>query len=163
MTAMTVGHTAAPLLLIDALNVAYWRGAPPSLRLPLALATGLIDRERTVRMIFDASTPFRLPSDERDAYRQLLAQPGLAVEVASGVPADRQLLRLARASGSVIISRDRFREHRARYRRLIDDPERLLGGHVSADTLLLPHLDLAIPLLPFGDVLRRLHADGARM
>jgi hypothetical protein len=153
-------HMNARPAPVPLLNVAYWRGTPPSLQLPLAMAAGLFGSARTARMIFDASTPFRLPEGERDTYRQLLAQPELAVEVASRVPADRQLLRLARASGAVIVSRDRFREHRARYRRLIDDPARVLAGHVSANTLLLPGLALTIPLVTCSEALRLLHAHG---
>jgi hypothetical protein len=155
--------TAVPLLLIDALNVAYWRGAPPSLRLPLALAAGLHERGRPARMIFDASTPFRLPAHERVAFHRLLEQPALAVAVASGVPADRQLLRLARRSGAAIISRDRFREHRARYRRLIDDPARVLGGHIAEDAFFLPGLNLVLPLAGCDDALDRLLVPTASM
>ncbi len=144
---MTEGPTAVPaLLLIDALNVAYWRGAPPSLRLPLALAVALLKARRRVRLVFDASTPFRLPEAEQAPYQRLIAEPTLAVPVPSGVPADRQLLRLARAGGAVIVSRDRFRDHRARYRRLIDDPARLLDGYASEALLTLPRLGLDAPV-----------------
>lgn len=133
-------------VLIDGLNVAYWLGRPPSLRLPLAVAKALHRRGHAAQLVFDASAPYKLPPDERDAYAALLAS-GRAMETPSGVPADRQLLRLARAGGAAIISRDRFRNHRARYRRLIDDPERLFDGYVEAGTVKIPALGIDAPLV----------------
>lgn len=133
-------------VLIDALNVAYWRGSPPSLRLPVAVAEALRRHGHTVQLIFDASAPHKLPPSERDAYAALL-QSGLAIEMPSGIPADRQLLRLARASGAAIISRDRFHDHRSRYRRLIDDPARLVDGFVDASAVKIPALGINAPLI----------------
>ena len=132
-------------VLIDGLNVAYWRGSPPSLRLPLAVADALRRRGHAVQLVFDASAPHRLPADERAAYTALL-QSGLAIQTPNGVPADRQLLRLARAGGAAIISRDRFRDHRSRYRRLIDDPARLFDGYVDAGILKIAALCIDAPL-----------------
>jgi hypothetical protein len=128
-------------LLIDGLNVAYWRGNPPSLALPLAVAAALFRHGHRVRLIFDASTPHRLPATQRENYARML-QSGQVEQTPSGVPADRHLLKLARAGGAAIISRDRFRDHRARYRKLIDDPGRLMDGYIEGDSVRIPGLGI---------------------
>ncbi|EIT71147.1 MULTISPECIES: hypothetical protein [Hydrocarboniphaga] len=63
-----------------------------------------------------------------------------------GRRADGELLRQARASGACIVSRDRFRDYRSRYRKLIDDPTRLFGGYVQEGQLQVPALDCSCPL-----------------
>ncbi|MES2684547.1 MAG: hypothetical protein V4650_13590 [Pseudomonadota bacterium] len=131
--------------LIDALNVAYWCGAPPSLRLPLALMRPLLVAGHEVLMIFDASAPHQLRG-EAALYEQLMQQPTLAMQMPSGRSADGELLRRARAGSACIISRDGYRDHRRRYRKLIDEPGRVCAGYVAADQLLLPSLPLSLPL-----------------
>lgn len=137
--------TARPVI-IDALNVAYWCGSPPSLRLPLALLVPLIARGQPVQLYFDASAPYRL-AGEAGLYAQLRRYPGHCIEVPSGRPADRVLLRQARITEGCILSRDRYRDHRRRFRRLIDDPTRLLAGGVAEGRLRVPALalDVALP------------------
>jgi hypothetical protein len=132
-------------ILIDALNVAWWCGAPPSLRFSVALLVALLRRGDRAQLYFDASAPHQL-SHERDVYEDLLAMTGHVVQAPSRTPADRLLLRHARDRSALIVSRDRFRDHRIRYRRIIDDPARVLSGHVEADTLCVPGLDLVAPL-----------------
>lgn len=132
-------------LLIDALNVAYWCGTPPSLRLPLALLRGALDAGHDAQLVFDASAPYRLP-DDAPCYAALLALTAYVTEVPSGRTADVTLLKRARDSGASIISNDRYRDHRRRFRRLIDDPARLLSGSVRDDQVLVPPLGLAAPL-----------------
>lgn len=130
-----------PSILIDALNLAYWCGEPPSLRLPLALLVRLLADGRPAQLVFDASARYRL-GDEAAIYAALRRHSAQVLEVPSGQPADRAILRLATRSGACVVSRDRFRDHRRRYRRLIDDPARLLGGIVEHDRLRLPGLSL---------------------
>lgn len=130
---------------IDALNVAYWCGQPPSLRLPITLIAGLLAAGHEALLCFDASARYQL-KDDAEAYAQLIQPEGLAFEVPSGIPADRVLLKKANASHGVILSRDHFRNHRRRYRRLIDDPARVIAGYVRNDRLLLPALALDLPL-----------------
>lgn len=131
---------------IDALNVAYWCGRPPSLRLPLALMTALLAEGYQAVLFFDASARYQL-GEESDLYAQLMQVPDHFVEVPSGRSADTELLKRARATGACIVSRDHFRDHRRRYRKLIDDPARLLMGFVSNEHLLVPALALDV-LLP---------------
>ena len=133
-------------ILVDALNVAWWCGAPPSLRLPVALLTALLRRGDQAWLYFDASAPHQLAHEQADYAALMRACPDRVVQVPSGRTADRLLLRHARARAAVIVSRDRFRDHRARYRRLIDDPSRLIGGDVDADVLRVPGLELWTPL-----------------
>lgn len=132
-------------LFVDALNVAYWCGQPPSLRVPIALITGLLAAGHEAVLCFDASARYQL-KDDAEHYQRLIQLDGIAFEVPSGIPADRILLRQANARGGIILSRDRFRDHRRRYRRLIDDPARVLAGQVRNDRLLLPALALDLPL-----------------
>lgn len=139
---------APPSILIDALNLAYWCGDPPSLRLPLALLTRLLADGRHAQLVFDASARYRL-GDEARLYAQLLEYPAQVLEVPSGQPADRAILRHATRSGACVVSRDKYRDHRRRYRRLIDDPARLLGGVVEDDRVQLPGLALDF-MLPFS-------------
>lgn len=135
--------TAMPLWL-DGLNIAWWCGAPPSLRLPVTLATGLFAAGHVVTVVFDASAIHHWPQ-EAALHTALLASPGIQ-QVPSGQPADRLLLREARRTHGVIVSRDGFRDHRRRYRRLIDDPARHVAGFVRDDALHLPALALHLPL-----------------
>lgn len=143
--------TAAPdrLVLVDAMNLAYWCGRPPSLRVPLAVCAALRARAQLVRLIFDASARYRLGA-EAALYLRLLDDVAGVHEVPSGRPADRELLRQARAQDALLLSRDRFRDHRRRYRRLIDDPARVFGGFVAADQVHVPALALrrALPATP---------------
>lgn len=138
---------APPSILIDALNLAYWCGDPPSLRLSLALLTRLLADGRHAQLVFDASARHRL-GDEAQLYVRLLEYPAQILEVPSGQPADRAILRRATASGACVVSRDKYRDHRRRYRRLIDDPARLLGGVVENDRVQLPGLGLDFMLPP---------------
>ncbi|HKY91330.1 MAG TPA: hypothetical protein VJM11_09835 [Nevskiaceae bacterium] len=132
-------------VLIDALNVAYWCGEPPTLRVPLALAVALLASGVEAILYFDANAKYRLP-DEGDVYARLVAFGSLCVEVPSGRRADGVMLRDARDTGAVIVTRDRFRDHRQRYRKLIDDPSRVVGGTVRDDRVRVPSLDLDAPL-----------------
>ena len=131
--------------LIDALNVAYWCGSPPSLVLPIALLAQLLRAGCNAQMVFDASARYQL-AGETVIYTQLIQRPTWAIEVPSGRTADGVMLRQARTSGGGILSRDRFRDHRRRFRKLIDDPTRLVAGHVTDETLIIPLLSLHAPL-----------------
>lgn len=130
---------------IDALNVAYWCGNPPSLRLPMTLMTRLLSDGHPVQMYFDASARYTL-TDEADLYGQLMQHPQHCIEVPSGRSADAVMLRFARSSGACMLSRDKYRDHRKRYRKLIDDPSRLMSGFVKEDCLVVPSLALNAPL-----------------
>jgi len=133
-------------LSIDALNIAYWCGSPPGLRLPIALLCGAIAAGHQAELIFDASTRYQLP-DDAALYAALLRDaPQIVIEVASGRTADALLLRHARATGGSLISNDRYRDHRRRFRKLIDDPARLLPGFVRDDRIYVPALALEVPL-----------------
>jgi len=132
-------------LLIDALNVAYWCGTPPSLRLPLTLLAGARAAGHDAELVFDASAPYRLAA-EADLYRALLQLPSRVTVVPSGRSADGVLLRQARLGGGSVISNDRYRDHRRRYRTLIDDPARLLSGSVRDDRIEVQALALLLPL-----------------
>lgn len=127
------------------MNLAYWCDRPPSLRVPLAVLAALRARGQPVRLIFDASARHRL-GEEAAQYLHGLAGDEAFEEVPSGRPADRELLRQARAQDALLLSRDRFRDHRRRYRKLIDDPQRVFGGYVADDRLHIPMLALDLPL-----------------
>lgn len=135
---------------IDALNVAHWCGATPQLRLPLALLLQLHRRGHAAHLYCDASARHRFAADGA-LYAQLLAQARYTQEVAAGRSADGALLRDARASGGCIISRDHYRDHRRRYRKLIDEPGRLLTGFVRDEVLHLPALALQVVLPATAD------------
>jgi hypothetical protein len=137
-------------VLLDGLNLAHWCGIPPSLRLPLGVLAALLRRGDAVRICFDASTRHRLAA-ESAVYDALLGHARYAMEVRSGIDADRVLLREATRQGACIVSRDRYRDHRRRHRRLIDDPAGLLGGSVSADRVQIPGLALDLPLPPSAE------------
>ena len=136
----------APVLLVDALNVAYWCGAPPTLRLPLGLAIGLLGQGSCVGLIFDASAGYQLPASEHAVYTQLLQSPALALQVPSGHSADRQLLTQAKAMKAAVISRDRFRQHRRKFRSIVGSLTRSLSGGVMGDQIHVPQLGLSCPL-----------------
>ncbi len=130
---------------IDALNLAYWCGAPPSLRLPLCALAELLRAGIAATLVFDANARYRL-QHEADVYAALAVDEQHVVVAPSGRPADRVMLRLATACGGRVLSRDKFADHRRRYRKLIDDPARLLPGWVHQDTLHLPALQIAASL-----------------
>lgn len=132
-------------VVIDALNLAYWCGDPPSLRLPIGLMAHLLAAGQRTLLYFDASARYRL-RDEAAVYEHLMQHPEHCVEVPSGRTADGVMLRYARSSGACIVSRDRYRDHRRRYRKLIDDPARLLPGWVADNRVRVPMLGLDAPL-----------------
>ncbi|MDO9451658.1 MAG: hypothetical protein Q7J29_02240 [Stagnimonas sp.] len=144
-TAEKASLAATPCVLVDALNVAYWSGNPPSLRLPLALMTQLLADGHRALMVFDASAPHQL-KHEHDLYRQLLQHSNHCIETPSGRSADGVLLRLARLNAACIVSRDHYRDHRRRYRKLIDDASRLHAGWVRDGCIHVPSLALSAPL-----------------
>ncbi|AXQ27791.1 hypothetical protein D0B54_03490 [Solimonas sp. K1W22B-7] len=132
-------------IFVDALNLAYWRSNPPSLRLPLTLLAQLLAERHDVVLYFDASARYRL-GGERELYERLLQHPRYCVEVPSGKSADGVMLRDAMACGGRVVSRDKYSDHRKRYRRLIDDPQRLLSGEVREGRVLVSKLNLDVPL-----------------
>ena len=132
-------------ILIDALNVAYWCGSPPSLRIPIALMAALLADGQEAVLYLDASARYRL-AHEADVYGMLTAYPQYVIEVASGRPADQAMLRSATSSGACVVSRDLYRDHRKRYRKLIDDPARLLSGEVAENRVLVPALGVCVRL-----------------
>jgi hypothetical protein len=130
---------------VDALNVAYWAGAPASLRLPLALLETLLKRGHVTTLFFDASARHHFAA-EAESYAALLAQRPDCIEVPAGRSTDALLLREARRCQALIASRDHFRAHRRRYRKLIDEPGRRCEGFVADDALHLPALALTATL-----------------
>ena len=137
-----------PPFLLDALNLAYWRGSPPSLRIPLSMAAGLLEKHGRVRLIFDASTRHRLSVAEQPLYERVLEDSSLAMQVPSGEQADRHLLQIARQESASIISRDRFRDHRRGFVSIIHNPQRLMDGWAAGDTVHVPVLELTTALYP---------------
>ncbi len=133
-------------IFIDALNLAYWCSNPPSLRLPLTVLAALLAQRRSAKLYFDASARHQL-KDEAGIYADLLQHSTEVIEVPSGKPADRVLLRDATTHGACILSRDKYRDYRKRYRRITDDPSRLLSGAVANHRVLVPALaiDSALP------------------
>ena len=126
--------------------MAYWCGRPPSLRLPLAVAGGLLTRAARTWLVFDASTVHQLAPDEHAIYQALLELPTVATQVPAGESADRTLLETAKAAGGCIVSRDRFREHRRRFRSIVGHSDRCLDGWVANDRIIVPGLDLDVVL-----------------
>ena len=111
----------------------------------MTLLAALLRRGDRARLYFDASAPHRF-AHERAEYDALIAMTQHVVIAPSGTPADRLLLRHARDRSARIVSRDRFRDHRVRYRRIVDDPWRLLSGWVECDTLRVPGVALNVRL-----------------
>lgn len=138
-------QSARRRVLIDALNVAYWCGNPPSLRMPMTLMIHLLADGHQATLYFDASASYRL-RDEAGLYARLMQHPRYFIEVPSGRSADKAMLRQATSSGACILSRDKYRDYRSRYRKLIDDPARLISGMVRDDRMLVPALALNVPL-----------------
>lgn len=132
---------------IDALNLAYWAGRVPTLRVPLALAAALAERGDRPVLFFDATLRHRYPHELDIAMAVTAGGEGIVIAPA-GVPADRLLLRHARDIGGVMVSRDRFGDHRRRFRRLIDDPTRRVDGFVADDHLQIPPLAVVVRLPP---------------
>ena len=127
------------------MNLAYWAGLPPSLRVPLGLMAALLARGDRPFAVFDANARYQLPPDEQPCYAALLQGPW-ASEVPSGDSADGHLLKLAVDSGACVISRDRFREFRRKYRTVTRNPERKLDGTVHDDQIFVPGAELAAEL-----------------
>lgn len=131
--------------MLDGLNLAYWAGLPPSLRVPLGLLAALLERGDRPVAVFDASARHQLPPDEQRCYAALLQSP-LAIQVPSGESADGHLLKLAVDAGACVISRDRFREFRRKYRAVTRNPDRRLDGIVRDDQIVVPGADLVAGL-----------------
>lgn len=127
---------------IDALNVAYWCGVPPSLRFPMSLAAGLMQSGYIPRLYFDANAPYVFTADAEHYRRLLETIPSLVIQVPSGKRADGLMLKEANAQRGRVISRDKYRDYRRKYRRLIDDPARLIPGEVRNERIAVPDLPL---------------------
>lgn len=136
-----------PQILIDGLNVAHWVGRHADLRLPLRLLAELERLHIPAELYFDASAPYRF-GDARALYEAERQTSPHIIEVPSGRRADGVMLQRARSTGSRIVTRDRFRDYRSKFRKLIDAPDRLIGGHVLDDVLVVPSLALEITLHP---------------
>ncbi|MGQ0530808.1 MAG: NYN domain-containing protein [Panacagrimonas sp.] len=132
-------------VFVDALNLCWWCGKPPSLRIPMALMQHLLGTGHRAVLYFDASAPHQL-RDEAALYGELREHARYCIEAPSGIPADRLMLRHATTQSACVVSRDHYRDHRRRYRKLIDDPTRLISGHVEADQVRLPTWDVRQPL-----------------
>lgn len=132
-------------VFVDALNVAYWCGDPPSLRIPLSLMSGLLAGGYSVILFFDASARSRLAHEEV-VYAQLLQHPVFFIEAPVQKTADEVMLRHATATGACIVTKDLYRDHRKRYRKLIKAPGRLLAGLVQDDRVRIPAWALELPL-----------------
>lgn len=137
------------MVFIDALNLAYWCGDPPSLRLPITLMTQLLARGDRAMLYFDASAQQRLAA-EAALYAALVQHTGFCVEVPHGIPADQEILKQASRQGGCVVSRDKYRDYRKKYRRLINDPARLFAGTIADDRLCIPALGLDAPLAASG-------------
>lgn len=96
-------------------------------------------------LYFDASARSRLTA-ETDVYEQLMRYPERFIEVPEGRTADEAMLRRATSTGACIISKDKFRDYRRRYRKLIKNPARVMTGHVDAGHLFVPALALSAEL-----------------
>lgn len=140
-----------PTHVLDGLNLAYWAGLPPSLRVPLGLMAALLARGDRPFVVFDASARYQLPPDEQPSYANLL-QSSWATEVPSGDSADGHLLKLAVDAGACVISRDRFREFRRKYRAVTRNPDRELDGTVHDDQIFVPGADLVAVLPASADL-----------
>jgi len=141
----TLTETWTPKVLIDGLNVAHWVGRHADLRLPLRLLAELQGLQVPAELYFDASAPHRF-GEARALYESArLASPRI-IEVPSGRRADGTILQRARSTGASIVTRDRFRDYRSKFRKLIDEPGRLIGGHVSNDVLFIPALAIEVAL-----------------
>jgi L-alanine-DL-glutamate epimerase-like enolase superfamily enzyme len=147
MQGLETNDARLPVVVIDAMNLAYWCGAPPSLRIALSVAAALRARGQTLRLFFDANAAYVFPEQERALYAGLLAQCDFVTQAPSGSDADPLLLRYARDCNGVIISRDHYKDHRKRFRRLIKAPERRVQGFVQEDVVTIEALGLHAPLL----------------
>lgn len=134
-----------PTHVLDGLNLAYWAGLPPTLRVPLGVMAALLERGDRPHAVFDASTQYQLPPDEQLCYAALLESP-FATQVPSGESADGYLLAMAVNAGACVISRDRFREFRRKYRAVTRNPNRRLDGTVRDDQIFVPGADLVADL-----------------
>lgn len=139
-----------PTHVLDGMNLAYWAGLPPSLRVPLGLMAALLARGERPFAVFDASARYQLPPNEQPCYAALLQSPW-ATEVPSGDSADGHLLKLAVDAGACVISRDRFREFRRKYRAVTRNPDRKLDGTVHDDQIFVPGADLVASLPESAD------------
>nr|MBV6631242.1 hypothetical protein [Oceanococcus sp. HetDA_MAG_MS8] len=133
---------------VDALNLGYWCGPPPSLRVPLTALQGLLEQGRRAILVFDASAVHQFLEAERGLYAELLQASDCCLQVPSGTSADIFLLEAAKADGGVVISRDRFREHRRRFRSIVHAAQRRMDGFVAEDHLHIERLQLRQPLPP---------------
>lgn len=145
--------------LIDGTNLAFWKNRGEEkmhLSTVLAVCMALSARGASFKVVFDASTPYRLgrQGDRGDVnlYRQLLSQcPDMFVEVPSGVQADEVLLmECARErpgwAPTVILSADKFRQYAAEYP-FVYDKTRCIRGRVQEGEAVFPAIGWCVPLV----------------
>lgn len=133
--------------IIDGRNVSHWERSGPSIAVLLTLIIELCRRRRPFLSVFDANTRFRLLGQDRSVYENLQkSYPNLFHETTGGTRADEVILYHANYSNALIISNDRYRDYQEKYDWLTRYSERLIKGEVMDGNLVIPRLDMHLPV-----------------
>ncbi len=106
-------RATGPLAIIDGSNVLYWRTKVPALDPVRAVVALLEAAGYRPCVVFDANAGYLVAGrhlNGRSFARQLGLSEIQVHVVPKGQPADPHILRLARNSGGIVVSRDRFRD-----------------------------------------------------
>lgn len=104
---------AIKIAVIDGSNLLYWNGEALSLQPVHDAIEALVAAGYQPCVIFDANAGYLVAGQYLDGARfaKLLGlRAAQAYVVPKGEPADPHILRLARDSGGIVVSRDRFRD-----------------------------------------------------
>jgi len=134
--------------IIDGLNVLGWEEhSKPSVAILLTLIIELCKRNWPFISFFDANTQRKLVDQEVPVYENLKkSYCDFFSEVPGGSEADEFILFHASKTNGFIISNDRYRDYQKKYEWLTPYSTRLIKGRVTGKNLMIPNLDLHLPI-----------------
>ncbi|MGO4916873.1 NYN domain-containing protein [Pseudogemmobacter sp. W21_MBD1_M6] len=108
-------------IVVDGSNVMHWRAEAPSLDVLHRVLAELVKAEFVPVVFFDANVGYKLSGRHMDAAElaTLLGISPAQVQISpSGTPADPMLLDYASRNGLRVVSNDRFRDWRVKFRKV---------------------------------------------
>ncbi|PRZ45207.1 putative RNA-binding protein with PIN domain [Tritonibacter scottomollicae] len=126
------GRRSAPLAIIDGSNVLYWKENTLSLE-PVRDVIALLEASGyRPYVVFDANAGYLVVGRYLNGpsfAKRLGLKDAEAHVVPKGQPADPYILRMARKSGGIVVSRDRFRDWKDDFPKEVTGPRLVRGGY----------------------------------
>jgi len=147
-------HIKGKMFLIDGLNICFAYSQTEgkvSFEALLSMLQHIRKCGGSFKCMFDANTYYQLrdkgsPKTENFYKKLLHALPNYFFEATGGTPADDFILMDADKNRYPIITNDRFLDYAKKYPWIREEQERLIKGKLIGEDIMIPHLDINIPL-----------------